>query len=145
MPATIWKPDRMNPWSDHADHGGDRQVSDSAYSVRYIGEPVTVTGWDVNRVSPSYRPGTSLYPVVTICWYVVEDDDRPDAYVVESDTEYDLVTDPNSPPGDTEVWSDGRYDKHGVCRSLAAADKWASELARTHSRSDITWDGRSLR
>jgi hypothetical protein len=142
---TTWKPDPMNPWTDHADHGGDRQVSDTAYSVRYIGEPITITGWDLNRLPSTCTEKTPVYPVVTVCWYVVEDEDRPGRYVVEVDTEYDLVTDPNRPPGDTEVWSDGRYDSHGTYDSLSAADRRAKELARGHSGRDITWDGRSLR
>lgn len=141
---TTWKPDPMNPWTDDADHGGDRQVSDSAYLVRYIGAPITVTGWDLNRLPSTYSEGTPLYPVVTICWYVVEDDDVPGRYVVESDTEYDLVTDPNRPPGDTEVWSDGRYDSHGTYGDLFAASSRCEELARAHSARDIRWDSRNL-
>lgn len=91
------------------DVGGDIQAGDS-FSIRY---------------RRSDLPGS----MVTITAYPVGYENCPDEFVVQTQTEYLVCTDP-SDPGGTEVWSDVNYsDGYEVYDTSAEAEGAARDKA----------------
>lgn len=124
-----WK--REGEITEGGDVGGDWQVSDS-WAVRYRSEE------DPTRVVTAYFFGE-----------VESDGDSEDQrgpFSICRYTEVTICEDPTLPPGDTEIWADGRY--HEVETGIVIKDvpvRTLNEMARRwagkHTAKDISWTG----
>jgi hypothetical protein len=112
------------------DVGGDYQATES-WSVRYRAEE------DPTRVVTVYFFGEYLTPADS------EIPETTGVYKVTRMTEATICRDPQQAPGDTEVWSDSRYDEveAEVRGSLKYVDDAARGWAVLHTPFLINWDG----
>jgi hypothetical protein len=119
-----WQPDGTGVTSG-GDVGGDIQVGEDSYSVRYLRADM---------------PGS----MITITFYPVEYDECPGEYVVQRQTEWLVCEDP-ADPGGTEIWSEYEYDDLPTHDSdtIAGAEREAQEYAEAALgyASDHQWDG----
>lgn len=140
-PAPV--PDGEERAQQHGDVGGDAQVTDYSWGVRY---------W--RRDDPIDDDGERLYRVCSVSFYG-EDSGSPGeptgVAILARETEMMLVTD-RADPGSTERWAqyiheyvdlDGRSISKGHCRPYSAddADAICWRLAREHTVADVTWNG----
>lgn len=110
------------------DVGGDRQATES-WSVRYRAEE------DPTRVVEVYYFGE----------YQTDADaeNKVGPYTITRLTDATICRDPQQPPGDTEVWSDFRYDEIATpaIGSLKYLDEAARGYAAMHTCFMVDWDG----
>lgn len=124
-----WK--REGGVTEGGDVGGDYQCSDS-WTIRYRGDDPTRTV-DVyffgevpfNREAGEYDG--PFYNIVRMTWPTIS-------------------TDPEQPPGDTEVWSDADYfevrvDVRVEGQPVKILNEMCRRFADEHTADDIDWDG----
>jgi hypothetical protein len=121
-PGPVWVRDqRGGGVLPGGDVGGDVQL-DESFSVRF---------------HHRHQPGA----LVTYCYYAALDLDDLTTISVERQTELLVCSDP-ADPGDTEVWSDSRYQtvQRGL-GSVEAATAAARQVAEAHLACDEDWSG----
>jgi hypothetical protein len=112
------------------DVGGDYQISES-WVIRYRAEEDPTRVVDVYFFGEVKTEAASEIPT--------------GPYTITRMTEATICRDPQQPPGDTEVWSDSRYDELSEISTggipIKVLDETARGMAALHTPDLIGWDG----
>lgn len=123
-----WK--REGEVTPGGDVGGDYQATES-WSIRYRAEE------DPTRVVEVYYFGEYQSDA--------DAENEVGPYDLTRYTDATICRDPSLSPGETEIWSDSRYDKieTDLTWSLKSLDEAARGFAALHTPDLIDWDGTS--